>query len=124
MKVKVYSYKKCSTCQKALKFLTGQGIEADVVDITEQPPTKTELKSMLKSYEGEVKRLFNTSGVIYREMGLKDKLPEFSDSEAIELLASEGKLVKRPFLLVDEAGKKVGKRVGFKEAEWKSLLSN
>lgn len=117
--MKVYSYKKCSTCQKALKFLDKKGVEVSVVDITEKPPTKTELKKMLKSYDGEIKKLFNTSGMVYREKNIKEKLPKMSNDEAIDLLSSNGKLIKRPFLLKGDQGV-----VGFKEDQWNSLLKS
>lgn len=114
---KVYSYKKCSTCVKALKFLDKKKIEAKVVDITEQPPSKKELEVMLKNYNGELKKLFNTSGVAYREQNIKDKLPTMSKADALKLLSSNGKLVKRPFLLNGDKG-----LVGFKEDEWKKFF--
>ncbi len=115
--LKVYSYKKCSTCQKALKFLEKKKINYNVIEIVDNPPSKLELKKMLKSYNGEIKKLFNTSGVVYREKKIKDKIAKMTQAEAIDLLSSNGKLVKRPFLLAGEKG-----LVGFKEEEWKSLV--
>ena len=115
--LKVYSYKKCSTCQKALKFLKAKGIEPNVLDITEQPPTKTELETMLAAYDGEIKKLFNTSGIMYRELSIKDKLPTMTKAQAFKLLSQNGKLVKRPFVLKGKKG-----AVGFKEDEWKTLV--
>lgn len=114
---KIYEYPKCSTCQKALKFLAAKGVEFEKVDITEHPPTLPELKAMLAAYGGEIKKLFNTSGLVYKEMGLSSKLPGLSEAEALRLLASNGRLVKRPFVLGDRFG-----LVGFKEAEWKMLV--
>lgn len=116
-KMKVYSYKKCSTCVKALKFLDKKGVKAEVIDITEQPPTQKELEVMLKNYDGELKKLFNTSGVAYRENNIKDKLPTMTKAQALKMLSQNGKLVKRPFLLKGAKGV-----VGFKEDEWKSLI--
>jgi Spx/MgsR family transcriptional regulator len=87
-----------------------------VIDITEQPPTKIELKKMLAHYDGEIKKLFNTSDVVYREMKLKDRLADLTVKEAIQMLSENGKLVKRPFLLTATSGV-----VGFKEDEWKKL---
>lgn len=118
-KVKVYAYPKCSTCVKAQKFLNSHDIGYEIIDITLKPPSKTALKGMLKSYSGDIKKLLNTSGVQYREMGLSKKLPDMSQDEVINLLASEGKLIKRPFLLINNEAE----RVGFKEEEWKSALN-
>tara|TARA_Y100000817_G_scaffold273317_1_gene233004 strand:+ start:528 stop:881 length:354 start_codon:yes stop_codon:yes gene_type:complete len=115
--VKVYQYKRCSTCVKAVKFLEKKGVKFKSLDITETPPSKSELKTMLKNYEGNIKKLFNTSGVQYRELKIKDKLPKMTDEQCIDMLSSNGKLVKRPFLLSGKEG-----LVGFKEDEWKSLL--
>lgn len=116
--MKLYQYPNCSTCRKASKFLTEQGIEFDVVHIVEQPPTRDELKTMLKQYDGKLVKLFNTSGKQYRELKLSEKLPSMSVDDAIDLLQSNGMLVKRPFLLTD-VGKGV---VGFKESTWETLL--
>ena len=116
--VKVYSYAKCSTCRKALKFLESKGVEHKVIDITEQPPTKAELKKMLGYYDGELKRLFNTSGVQYRELDIKSKLPNMTKDEAIRLLSENGKLVKRPFVLWKQSG-----LVGFKDVEWNEFVA-
>ena len=113
-KVKFYQYAKCSTCVKARKFLESKSVKYTDFPIVENPPTKTELKKMLKSYDGEIKKLFNTSGVLYREMKIKDKIGSMSDTEAISLLSENGKLIKRPFLVSDKA-----LLVGFKEEEWK-----
>ena len=117
MALKVYQYPKCSTCRNALKWLDANGIAYTDVDITEKPPTKTELKKMLAFYDGELKRLFNTSGLVYREQRIKDKLPGMKPAQAIDLLAGNGMLIKRPFVQTGKAG-----LVGFKEAEWKSAL--
>lgn len=118
MKIKVYGYKGCSTCKKANGYLGKKGLDFEDVDITEKPPTKSELKAMLAHYGGQLKRLFNTSGQVYREMKLGDKLDDLSEAKALELLEKNGKLVKRPFLMVD--GKPAA--VGFKEDEWKKAL--
>lgn len=116
--MKLYQYPNCSTCRKAIKFLRDNNVEFTSIDITVQPPTKKELRLMLKVYEGNVRKLFNTSGVAYRELNMKEKLPTMDDVSAIELLAGNGKLIKRPFLLSsDSAGV-----VGFNEEQWRSLL--
>jgi len=116
-RMKVYTYKSCSTCRKATKWLGEQACEFDELPIRDTPPTKSELKRMLKAYNGDIKRLFNTSGQDYRKLGMKDKLPGMSADDAIELLSSNGNLVKRPFLLSDQ-----GDRVGFKEEAWQTLV--
>ncbi len=110
--VKVYSYEKCSTCKKALGWLKARGIEAEVLPIVEQPPTRAELETML-GYVGDLKKLFNTSGELYREMKMSERLPAMTPTEALALLAQHGKLVKRPFVLAQGFG-----HVGFKEEEW------
>ena len=116
--MKLYQYPKCSTCRKATKFLNENDVEFVSIDITEQPPTVDELNAMLSSYDGEIRKLFNTSGVQYRELNMKEKLPVMSADQAVELLSGNGKLIKRPFLL-NEAGKGI---VGFKEADWSEFV--
>lgn len=106
-------YPKCSTCKKAKKYLEEHGIEFEDRHIVEENPTKEELTGWIRISGKSVKKFFNTSGMKYRELGLKDKLPQMSEEEQIELLASDGMLVKRP-LLID--GEMV--LTGFKEAEW------
>lgn len=117
MKLNVYEYKNCDTCRKALKFLTAHKVDFTAVPIRETPPTAAELKQMLKIYNGDLRKLFNTSGVDYKALNLKDKLPTMTETEAIKLLSSNGNLVKRPFLLAGKTG-----LVGFKEDEWKALI--
>lgn len=106
-------YPKCSTCKKAKKYLEEHGIEFEDRHIVEENPTKEELAEWIRISGKSVKKFFNTSGMKYRELGLKDKLPQMSEEKQIELLASDGMLVKRP-LLID--GEMV--LTGFKEAEW------
>ena len=106
-------YPKCSTCKKAKKYLEEHGIEFEDRHIVEENPTKEELAERIRISGKPVKKFFNTSGMKYRELGLKDKLPQMNEEEQIELLASDGMLVKRP-LLID--GEMV--LTGFKEAEW------
>ena len=112
-------YPKCTTCQKAKKWLESQGIAYTERNIAEENPTYAELKEWYKKSGLPLKRLFNTSGLLYKSMQLKDKLPEMSEEEQLKLLATDGMLVKRP-LVVD--GDNV--LTGFKEAEWiKKMLS-
>ena len=117
--MKLYQYPKCSTCRKASKFLQEQDSDFVSIDITQQPPNKTELRKMLKNYDGNIRKLFNTSGVQYRELGLKDKVAEMSASDAVELLSGNGKLIKRPFLLLADGNG----AVGFNEETWTDLLA-
>jgi arsenate reductase (glutaredoxin) len=121
MSTKVYEYSNCSTCKKALKFLSDKKISFEKIAIVEQPPSIKELKKMLGYLEkegGSLKNLFNTSGQVYREMGVAEKLKAgMGESEALQLLSQNGKLIKRPFLLTTEGG-----TVGFKEDTWKKLL--
>lgn len=112
-KWKVYEYGGCSTCRKALKFLDGKKVPYEKIDITEQAPSPSELKAMLR-HVGEVRKLFNTSGLVYKELKLSEKLPSMSEADALALLAKNGRLVKRPFVLGDGFG-----LVGFREDEWK-----
>lgn len=106
-------YPKCTTCKKAKKHLETLGVEFEDRHIVEDNPTADELKTWIAQSGYPVKKFFNTSGMKYRELGLKDKLPDMSEEEQIELLASDGMLVKRP-LLID--GDRI--LVGFKEKDW------
>lgn len=115
--MKVYTYKKCSTCRKATKWLEENDVEFDELAIRETPPSKKELGEMLAFYDGELKRLFNTSGQDYRALGLKDKVATMTKKEAFDLLTSNGNLVKRPFLISKTVG-----LVGFKVDEWEEAL--
>ena len=112
-KITVLCYAKCSTCQKALKWLDSKGIDYEQRPIKEENPTMMELKEWYQKSGLPLKRFFNTSGNLYKEMGLKDKLPSMSEEEQYELLATDGMLVKRPILVTEDVV-----LVGFKEAEW------
>lgn len=111
-------YPKCSTCQKARKWLEEKNVEYVSRHIVEENPMARELKKWIEMSGMPIKKFFNTSGMRYKELGLKDKLAEMSTDEQIELLASDGMLVKRPLLV---AGNKV--IVGFKEEQWEEILS-
>ena len=110
-------YPKCSTCQKAKKWLEASGMKFEDRNIVLENPTEEELKAWIKKSGLEIKRWFNTSGLKYKELGLKDKLVHMSEKEKIALLASDGMLVKRPVLVTEE---KV--LVGFKEEEWRDII--
>ena len=118
-KILFIEYPKCTTCQKAKKWLVEHGIEFEDRHIVEQNPSADELREWAKVSGLELKKFFNTSGLKYKALELKDKLSTMSDDEKIELLASDGMLVKRPLVIVDD-GKKV--LVGFKEKEWEEVL--
>ena len=113
----VYVYQKCSTCRDALKWLDQHGIAHQVKAIRETPPTRAELESMLAAHDGAIRKLFNSSGIEYRALGMKDKLPQMTDDQALHLLTENGNLVKRPFLIGD--GKAL---VGFKADAWQATL--
>lgn len=115
--IRVYAYEKCGTCRKALKFLSARGAKAEIIPIRERPPTRAELKRMLALVDGELRKLFNTSGLDYKRLNLKARLPALSEVDALELLSKNGNLVKRPFLLTRGGG-----TVGFKEDEWRKLI--
>jgi arsenate reductase len=117
--LKVYQYSGCSTCKNALKWLKQHAIAFEEIAIRETPPTLAELKAVLAAFEGDLRRLFNTSGMDYRALGLKDKLPAMSTDEALKLLSENGNLVKRPFAIDAKGGIHL---VGFKEAEWEAAL--
>lgn len=113
----VYVYQKCSTCRDALKWLDQKGIAHQVKAIRETPPTPAELATALAANEGNLRKIFNTSGLDYRALGLKDQLPTMTAAAAFELLSQNGNLVKRPFLI---GGGTV--LVGFKPADWEKAL--
>ena len=115
--MKIYTYKNCDTCRKALNWLDAQGIEYEQKAIRESPPTIKELKSMLATYRGEIRKLFNTSGRDYQTLNLKEQLPNMTPSEAFSLLAKNGNLIKRPFLLAENIN-----LVGFNDKEWSEKL--
>ena len=112
-------YDRCSTCKKAEAWLTEKGISFSKRPIKEQNPSAEELRLWWQQSGLPLRRFFNTSGLLYKELNLKDKLPAMSEAEMLSLLATDGMLVKRPLLIADEAV-----LVGFREAEWeKALLS-
>ena len=119
-KLRVYEYENCSTCRKALKFLDSKGVAYERIPIVEKPPTPTELKRMLQAQGGNIRKLFNTSGLQYRELKLGEKLPSMTEDQAIRLLSRNGKLVKRPFIIDSGPGDDEGfGLVGFDEKQWK-----
>ncbi len=117
MKCLFIEYPKCSTCKNAKKWLIQNNIEFEDRNIVENTPTKEELEKWIKQSKKEFKKFFNTSGLKYKELNLKEKLPNMTDKEKIELLSSDGMLIKRPLLITD---KEI--LVGFKEKEWEEVL--
>ena len=109
-------YPKCSTCRKAKTWLEDHNISYELRDIKEENPTAQELSDWQKRSGLPLKKFFNTSGMLYREMGLKDKLKTMTDREMLDLLATDGMLVKRPILVTGDAV-----LVGFKEAEYQTV---
>ena len=115
--IKVYCYSKCSTCKKALKWLDEKKVKYELIDLKENNPDEKKLRKYHKQSGLPLKRFFNTSGMIYREMELSKKLPDMSEDEQFKLLASDGMLVKRPMLVADKTV-----LTGFKESEWEKVL--
>ncbi len=117
MKPLFLCYPKCSTCQKAKKFLAENQIDVEERHIVEDHPVKDELVKWMKLYPGEAKKFFNTSGLVYREMGLKDRVKTMTPDQMAEVLATNGMLVKRPLLILADTV-----LIGFKEEQWKGAL--
>ena len=112
-------YPKCSTCRKAQSWLDGHGISYELRDIKLNHPTAGELTDWYRKSGLPLKKFFNTSGLLYKSMELKDKLPQMSEDEMLRLLATDGMLVKRPLLVGDDFV-----LVGFKESEWAARVKN
>ncbi len=115
--IKVYCYSRCSTCNKALHWLDDHQIAHEVIDIKNDHPDEQALREYYAASGLPLKRFFNTSGKQYRELELSKKLPDMSEDEQFQLLASDGMLVKRPLLVGDDFV-----LTGFKEAEWTEKL--
>lgn len=118
MHVLFLEYPKCSTCQRAKKWLYDHGISYDDRHIKEQNPTASELKQWHEKSGQPLKKFFNTSGLVYKALELKDKLPTMSEDEQYSILATDGMLVKRPLVIADGFV-----LIGFKEAEWEKQLT-
>ena len=115
--IKVYCYSRCTTCKKALKWLDDNNVKYELIDIKENNPDEATIKKYYEKSGLALKRFFNTSGMIYRDLGLSKKLPDMTEEEQIKLLASDGMLVKRPLLV---SGNLI--LTGFKEVEWAEKL--
>ncbi|MFA7636194.1 MAG: arsenate reductase family protein [Monoglobales bacterium] len=115
--IKFICYPRCTTCQKAQKWLNEKGIKYDFRNIKEENPSYDELKEWTKKSSLPLKKFFNTSGLLYKSLSLKDKLPKMSDDEQLKLLSTDGMLVKRPILIGEDFV-----FTGFKEEDWESKL--
>lgn len=113
MSLSFYWYPKCSTCRNAKKWLDQQGLEYEAIHLLENPPSRSQLEELYRASDLELKKFFNTSGQKYRELGLKDKLKDATEAEMLDILATDGMLIKRPIV---SDGNKV--TVGFKEEEY------
>ena len=114
--MKVYCYSRCTTCKKALKWLDAKGVSYEQIDIKEDHPDEAALRKIHARSGLPLKRFFNTSGQLYRELQLSKRLPDMPEDEQLALLASDGMLVKRPILVTEQTV-----LVGFKEAEWSKM---
>ncbi|MCR5628703.1 MAG: arsenate reductase family protein [Eubacterium sp.] len=115
--IKVYCYSRCTTCKKALKWLDDNNVKYELIDIKENNPDEATIRKYYEKSGLALKKFFNTSGMIYRDLGLSKKLPDMTEEEQIKLLASDGMLVKRPLLV---SGNLI--LTGFKEVEWAEKL--
>ena len=115
--IKVYCYSRCTTCKKALKWLDDNNVKYELIDIKENNPDEATIRKYYEKSGLALKKFFNTSGIIYRDLGLSKKLPDMTEEEQIKLLASDGMLVKRPLLV---SGNLI--LTGFKEVEWAEKL--
>lgn len=113
----IYIYKKCSTCQAALRFLEGAGVTATIKEIDKTPPSVEELQTLLKHNKGQIKKIINTSGIVYRKLKLSEKIDHMESQEVLQLLSGNGMLIKRPILFTGEKS-----LVGFREKEWSAFF--
>ncbi len=115
--MKLYEYPKCTTCKKAIKFLEDSKVEFEDINIKEKCPSTEELEKYIRLSKRGIDKCFNTSGLKYRELNLKDKLKDMTDKDKINLLSSDGMLIKRPILVTDDTV-----LFGFKEDEWNKII--
>lgn len=116
--LRIHTLKTCDSCRKATKWLTEHKLPFQEIPIRETPPSLADLKRALANLDGDIRKLFNTSGQDYRALNLKEKLPTLSTDQALELLASNGNLIKRPFLI-----SKSETLVGFQPETWRRIVS-
>ncbi len=117
--ITIYCYNKCSTCKKALKYLEEKNISYILKDIITEHPTKDEMKEIIKLSKLDIKKFFNYSGNLYKELKLKDKLDKIDDDSKLDLLISNGMLIKRPLVITNN-----NVLLGFKEVEWNNKINN
>jgi len=117
--MKVYTYAKCSTCRDAVKWLESHGVAFEELPIKETPPTKAELRAVVTSLGGNLKRVFNTSGMEYRKLGIAERWDQMSEDEALGLLTNNGMLVKRPLVVGNGFG-----LAGFDPEAWASAINS
>ena len=115
--IKIYCYPRCTTCQRATKYLDSKSVEYEYINIKDDNPSKETLRGLWQKSGLELKKFFNTSGILYREMELSKKLSSMTDEEKLDLLASDGMLVKRPIIVKDDQI-----LVGFKAEAWEAAL--
>ena len=115
--IKFIEYPRCTTCKKAKQWLLDKGVEFEDINIVEKTPTVVELKKWIPKSGQDIRKWFNTSGIKYRELNLKDKLKEMSDEEKIKLLASDGMLIKRPILVLKDTI-----LIGFSMDKWEENI--
>ncbi len=113
--ISFYGYKNCGTCKKAEKWLQAKGLDYKFIDITQEPPEAKKLQKILSQSQKPMNKWFNTSGQVYREQKIKDKLPKLNEAESVKLLAANGKLIKRPLVTDGKTS-----TVGFSEDEFQS----
>ncbi|EKB58975.1 arsenate reductase family protein [Falseniella ignava] len=117
MKVTFYEYPKCSTCRNGKAFLEANGVEVEAIDMIKQPPSVKTLQQIIEKSNLPIQKFFNSRGMKYKELGLKDKLNQLTDIEKIELLSSDGMLIKRPLVVSQE-----DVVLGFKEADYQQAF--
>ncbi len=115
--MKLYCYKNWTTCKKAVKWLDAKGAKYEYIEIYDNPPSKEDFLNFYENNDYKLKKYFNTSGVRYRELGMKDKIDNLSEAEAFDVLSKDGKLVKRPLLV-----KSSKVLIGFKEEVWSEFI--
>jgi len=116
--MRIYVHHNCNSCKKALKWLAQKEVQIEVVNLLEKTPSLEEFEKMTGFQKGNLKKLFNTSGQLYREKGLKDQVNGLSTEDVYQILSEEGMLVKRPFLISEKVG-----LLGFKEELWAEQLA-
>lgn len=116
--IKIYCYPRCTTCKRAVKWLETHQFDYQYINIVEETPSKEEIREYVEKSGQKIQKFFNTSGLVYKEMQLKDKLKNMSDEEKLEILSSNGKLIKRPLLISDNTV-----LIGFKEDNYETLIT-